>query len=97
MGSEWIIGVLALVTIGLVAAIAIYHFGTFLKDPRNRGAAANVALGGRSASDKVQAEAPVGSYHDRPLKARLDDSEASAHPADPKDAATKQPGVSAGG
>ena len=77
MGSEWIVGALAFVTIGLVIAISIYHFGTFLKDPRNRGAAANVAAGGKSASTKVQEDAPSGSYNDRPLKERLEDA---AHP-----------------
>lgn len=84
MSSEWIIGALAFVTIGAVLAISIYHFGTFLKDPRNRGAAANVASDGRSASTSVANEAPAGGYHDRPLKARLDDSAASSHPDDPE-------------
>lgn len=84
MSSDWIIGALAFVTIGLVIVIAIYHFGTFLKDPRNRGAAANVVSDGKAASTKVAEEAPAGSYHDRPLKARLDGSDASAHPDDPE-------------
>lgn len=83
MGSEWIIGALAFVTIGFVIAISIYHFGTFLKDPRNRGAAANVAAGGKSATTSVAEDAPSGTFHDRTLKQRLDDSEASAHPDDP--------------
>ena len=82
MSSDWIIGALAFVTIGLVMLLAIYHFGTFLKDPRIRGAAANVVSGGTAASTKVAEEAPDGSYHDRPLKAQLDRSEASAHPDD---------------
>ena len=85
MGSEWIIGALALVTIGLVGAMAVYHFGIFLKDPRNRGAAANVAAGGESASTKVQEEASAGSFHDQPLAARLEES---AHPEE--SAARKQ-------
>lgn len=84
MSSEWIIGALAFVTIGLVIVIAVYHFGTFLKDPRNRGAAVNVASGGKAASTRVAENAPAGSYHDRPLKARLDDSAASSHPDDPE-------------
>ena len=66
MGSEWIIGALAFVTIGLVVMLAVYHFGTFLKDPRNRGAAANVVSDGTSATTKVQEEAAPGSYHDQP-------------------------------
>lgn len=83
MSSEWIVGALAFFTIGAVVLISVYHFGTFLKDPQNRGAAANVAAGNKAASTRVAEEAPVGSYHDRTLKERLDDSPASAHPLDP--------------
>jgi hypothetical protein len=39
MSSGAIIGALAFITIGLVLAVAIFHFGTYLRDPRNRGAA----------------------------------------------------------
>lgn len=89
MDSQWIIGALAFFTIGAVIAISVYHFGTFLKDPRNRGAAANVAGGGKAASTRVTEQAPAGSYHDRNLKERLDDSKASAHPDDPEITGTR--------
>ncbi len=83
MGSQWIIGALAFVTLGLVFAFAIYHFGSSLRDPRNRSATANVARGGKGASTQVAEDAPAGSYHDRPLKQRLDDSAISNHPYNP--------------
>lgn len=84
MSSEWIIGALALVTIGLVAAIAVYHFGTFLKDPRNRGAAYNALVkDGKSATTRVGEEAKAGEHANKPLQTRLDESQASQHPADP--------------
>jgi hypothetical protein len=83
MSSDWIIGALAFVTIGLVIVFAVYHFGYWLKDPRNRGAALNVAQGGESATTRVQREASAGSYNDRSIKERLDGSHASSHPDDP--------------
>ena len=55
MSSEWIIGALAFVTIGLVLLTSIYHFGYFLKDPRNKGAAKNVFVDdGESETTKVR-------------------------------------------
>ena len=55
MSSEWIVGTLAFVTIGLVVLMGIYHFGVFLRDPRNRGAAKNVLQhDGESATTKVR-------------------------------------------
>ena len=55
MSSEWIVGALAFVTIGLVALMGLYQFGVFLRDPRNRGAARNVLQhDGESATTKVR-------------------------------------------
>ena len=71
MHSEWIVGALAFLTIGIVLAATLQHFGLFLKDPESR------------AATRVQEDAPAGSFHDRTLKQRLDDSSASAHPYDP--------------
>ena len=83
MHSEWIVGALAFLTIGIVLAATLRHLGLFLKDPESRAAAGNVAGGGKAASTRVQEDAPAGSFHDRKLKQRLDDSSASAHPYDP--------------
>lgn len=72
MDSGIIIGVLALFTIGIVLAISIFHFGYFLKDPRNKGAAKNVFVhDGESATTKA------GSNQwepDKPLSQRLDEA-----------------------
>jgi hypothetical protein len=55
MGSEVIIALLAVFTIGIVLAISVFHFGYFLKDPRNRGAARNVLIDdGPSATTEVR-------------------------------------------
>ena len=35
MSSEWIIGALALITIGGTLGLAVFHFGFHLKDPDN--------------------------------------------------------------
>jgi hypothetical protein len=54
MDSGVIIALLAVFTIGIVLAISIFHFGSFLKDPRNRGAAKNVVEDGPSATTQVR-------------------------------------------
>jgi hypothetical protein len=54
MDSGVIIALLAVFTIGIVLAISIFHFGYFLKDPRNRGAARNVINDGESATTRVR-------------------------------------------
>ena len=85
MGSHWLVGAIAFVTLGSVIVFAVAHFAGLLKQPEQRETARNIASGGKSATTSVREEAPDGSYHDRPLKQRLDDSHASAHPADPND------------
>ena len=84
MSTEWIIGVLAFATIGAVMFVAIAHFRSQLKNPRNKEAAANITQGGKAASTQVAEDAPDGSFHDRTLKQRLDDSPSSRHPHDPE-------------
>ena len=79
MNPDYIIGVLAFVTIGAVLIMAIGHFGSMMRDPRHRKAAANVLGGGRSASTQAGIDAPG----DTTLKERLDASVASQHPDDP--------------
>ena len=55
MDSGVIIALLAVFTIGIVLAISIVHFGSFLKDPRNRGAARNALINdGPSATTEVR-------------------------------------------
>lgn len=55
MGSGVIIALLAVFTIGIVLAISVFHFGYFLKDPRNRGAARNALVDdGPSATTEVR-------------------------------------------
>ena len=81
--SNWIVAALAFGTLGVVIVFAVLHLGRLMKRPEQRETAKNIATGGRSASQSVHDEAPDGSYHDRPLKERLDGSQASAHPADP--------------
>ena len=57
MDSSIIIGLLALFTIGIMLALSIFHFGYFLKDPRNRGAAKNALVDdGPSATTQVRRE-----------------------------------------
>ena len=81
MNPSILIGALALMSIGTVLAASVFHFGWFLRDPRNRGHALNVFVaGGTSASTKAGEAAPG----DTTLKQRLDDSFASLHPADPR-------------
>ena len=63
MDSGLIIGLLALFTIGIVLAISIFHFGYFLKDPRNRGAARNALVDdGPSAATAGRSGSTAGPY-----------------------------------
>jgi hypothetical protein len=68
--SEWIIGALALFTIGGVLAVAIFHFRFHLKDPKNLEAAKAVAEDRESAATRVSTEGVNG----RSLRQRLDDA-----------------------
>ena len=55
MDSQWIIGALAFITIGLVGIIAIVHFGSHLRDKKNRDAAKNALIeDGSSATTAVR-------------------------------------------
>ena len=55
MDSGVIIALLAVFTIGIVLAISIFHFGYFLKDPRNSSAAKNALIDdGPSATTEVR-------------------------------------------
>lgn len=83
MGGEWIVTALAFGTIGIVIVFAVVHIGRLMNRPEHRATAQNIAAGGKSATSSVREDAAEGSYHDRPLKQRLDDSHASGHPHDP--------------
>ena len=70
MGSDWIIGALAFMTIGGVIVLAVFHFGIHLKDPANLEAAKRVATDRESAATRVSSEGVNG----RSLRQRLDDA-----------------------
>ena len=70
MGSDWIIGALAFLTIGGVLALSVFHFSVYLKDPKNLEAAKQVAADRESATTKVSAESVNG----RSLRQRLDEA-----------------------
>ena len=70
MSSEWIIGALAFITIGGIAALSIFHFAVHLKDPENLDAAKTVAKDRESAATAVSAEGVNG----RSLRQRLDEA-----------------------
>lgn len=70
MSSEWVIGALALVTIGGTLWLAIYHFGFHLKDPDNMAAVKAVAKDRESAATAVSADGVNG----RSLRQRLDEA-----------------------
>ena len=70
MDSEWIIGALAVVTIGGVVGIAVFHFGYYLKDPRNMEATKRVMEDEESATTRVSNESKDG----RSLRQRLNDA-----------------------
>jgi len=54
MDSGVIIALLAAFTIGIVLLISIFHFGFFMRDPRNRGAVKNIINDGSSATTNVR-------------------------------------------
>ena len=90
MSSDWIIGALAFVTIGLVGALAVYHFGFFLKDPENRRHAHNTLVAdGQSATSKARQGDGPDHAHGKTLTERLDASPASSHPHDPDQTSTR--------
>ena len=74
MDSGIIIGLLAVFTIGIVLAISVFHFGFFLKDPRNRGAARNVFVeDGASATTEVRDGQPIRPSFMRAEQTKRDD------------------------
>jgi hypothetical protein len=77
MDSSVIIALLAVFTIGIALAISIFHFGFFLKDPRNRGAARNALVeDGSSATTEVRGGQPVRGAWMRPAQTkRIDGAE----------------------
>ena len=72
MDAEWIIAALAFMTIGGVLAVAIFHFGFYLKDPKNMAAAKAVADDRESAATRVSSEGVNG----RSLRQRLNEAPA---------------------
>ena len=70
MGSEWIIGALAFMTIGGILGLSIFHFGFHLKDPKNMEATKRVTADRESATTEVSAEGVGG----RSLRQRLDEA-----------------------
>ena len=62
MGSEWIIGALAFMTIGGVLALSIFHFAVHLKDPRNLEATKQVVADRESAATAVSSEGTGGAF-----------------------------------
>ena len=70
MSPDWIIGALALITIGGVLVLSVLHFGSFLTDPKNANAAKRVVGDEQSATTKVASESVDG----RSLRQRLDDA-----------------------
>jgi hypothetical protein len=74
MDSSIIIGALALFTIGITLAAAVFHFGYFLKDAKNLEAAKTVAADRESATTRLASN--TGTPH-KSLRQRLDESQAS--------------------
>ena len=70
MSPDWIIGALALVTIGGVLGLSIFHFGVHLRDPKNLEAAKHVAADRASAVTRVSS----ASVNGRSLRQRLDEA-----------------------
>ena len=74
MDSGVIIGLLAIFTIGIVLAISIFHFGFFMRDPRNRGAVYNVFVeDGSSATTDVRHGDPIRPSFMRAEQTQRDD------------------------
>ncbi len=72
MSPDWIIGALALFTIGGVLGLSVFHFGVHLRDPKNLEAAKQVAADQASAVTRVSSESVNG----RSLRQRLDEAPA---------------------
>ena len=70
MSPDWIIGALALITIGGVLVLSVVHFGSLLRDPKNVDAVKSVAADRESAATKVSSE----SVDNRSLRQRLDEA-----------------------
>jgi hypothetical protein len=74
MDSGVIIALLAVFTIGIVLAGSIFHFGFFVRDPRNRGAARNVLVeDGPSATTEVRDGQPMRDSFKRPAQTQRPD------------------------
>ena len=77
MNSDIIIGLLALFTIGGILALAIFHFGYHLRDPRNKEAAHRTLI-----RDEGSAAIDVrDGNHDRPTWMRKPSEVAEVEPA----------------
>ena len=70
MSPDWIIGALALFTIGGVLGLSIFHFGFHLRDPKNLEAVKRVAEDRESATTRAAAAGTSG----RSLRQRLDEA-----------------------
>lgn len=70
MDPNYLIAILAFLTIGGVMALAIFHFKFYLKDPKNLEAARIVAADLESATTRVSSEGVNG----RSLRQRLDEA-----------------------
>lgn len=91
MGSSYLIGALALVTLLVVVGYALVHFGFFLKKPANREAAHNTLVrDGKSATTVAREGGDHPAHEGLTLKERLDSSEASAHPTTPTESTPRQ-------
>lgn len=74
MDSGIIIALLALFTIGVVLAISVFHFGFFVRDPRNKGAVRNVLVeDGPSATTEVRGGQPSHESFKRPAQSLRQD------------------------
>ena len=73
MDSGIIIGALALFTIGITLAMAVFHFGYFLKDPANLEAAETVAADRESATTRVTSNTGAAG---KSLSQRLNEAQA---------------------
>lgn len=90
MGSNNLLGLLALATLVIVVGYAIVHFGGFLRKAENRDAAHNALVRDDKSATQVAREGGAHPAHEgKTLKERLDESEASAHPTTPKESQTR--------
>ena len=79
MDPTFLIGGLAVFTIGAAVVALVLHYGNFLRDPANMDVTKNVLQDGTCASTSAGESLPG----DTTLKQRLDGSVASQHPDDP--------------